>query len=144
MSLPAPDLQPEFYSDVPFKRSAAWFIDMIVTALLTVVGVVLTLFVSLFFLPILYSLVSVAYRWVMLARYGATLGMMVMALKWRHLNGRAPDAATALLYSVFHAGLWLFFPAQILSMGMILMTPYRQGLHDTVLGTTMLHNVAPE
>ena len=142
MALPAPDLQPEFYADVPLKRSVAWAVDMTATVVLTAAGVLATFFVSLFFLPILYSLVSVAYRTVMLARYGATLGMMLVALEWRHLDGRAPDAPTALVYSAFHAGLWLFFPAQILSMGLIMLTPQRQGLHDLVLGTTMLHRMA--
>ncbi len=144
MSLPDPELQPEFYTDVPFKRSAAWAIDLVITLVLTVIALVLTLFLSAFFLPVLFATVSIAYRTVMLSRYGATLGMMLMALKWRRLDGQAPDAVTAFYYSAFHAGLWAIFPAQIASMVMILVTPYRQGLHDTVLGTTMLHAVALE
>ncbi|MFN7003944.1 MAG: RDD family protein [Roseinatronobacter sp.] len=144
MTLPDPELQPEFYADVPFKRATAWAIDLVVTLALTVVALALTLFIGAFFLPLFFAAVSIGYRTVMLARYGATLGMMVMALKWRSLDGRAPDALTAFYYSAFHAGLWTVFPAQIASMVMILVTPYRQGLHDTVLGTTMLHRVAPD
>ena len=144
MSLPDPELQPEFYADVPFKRTAAWAVDLVVTLVLSVVALALTLFIAAFFLPILFATVSIAYRTVMLSRYGATLGMMLMALKWRRLDGRAPDALTAFYYSAFHAGLWTIFPAQIASIVMILVTPYRQGLHDTVLGTTMLHAIAPE
>lgn len=144
MSLPDPELQPEFYADVPFKRVAAWAIDLVVTLVLTLAAVALTLFIGAFFLPLLFAAVSIGYRTVMLSRYSATLGMMLMALKWRRLNGSAPDALTAFLYSCFHAGLWTVFPAQIASMVMIVVTPYRQGLHDTVLGTTMLHTIAPE
>ena len=144
MSLPDPELQPEFYADVPFKRTAAWAVDLVVTLVLSVVALALTLFIAAFFLPILFATVSIAYRTVMLSRYGATLGMMLMALKWRGLDGRVPDALTAFYYSAFHAGLWTIFPAQIASIVMILVTPYRQGLHDTVLGTTMLHAIAPE
>jgi uncharacterized RDD family membrane protein YckC len=144
MTLPDPNLQPEFYADVPFKRSGAWAIDLIVTLALTLVGLVLTLFISAFFLPLLFGAVSVAYRTVMLARYGATIGMMVMALKWRHLNGRTPDTATAFFYSASHAVMWTIFPLQIVSIALIFLSPYRQGLHDHLLSTTMLHKIAPE
>ncbi len=144
MTLPNPELQPEFYRDVPLKRVLAWGVDMIVTLALTLVGLVLTLFISAFFFPVLFATVSIGYRTVMLARYGATLGMMLTALKWRHVDGRAPDAMMALGYSAMHAGMWTVFPLQIASMVMILISPYRQGLHDFMLGTTMLHRVAPE
>lgn len=144
MSLPDPELQPEFYRDVPVKRAVAWIIDLVVTVALTLVGVVLTAFIGAFFLPVLFATASIAYRTVMLTRYGATFGMMVTTLKWRRLDGRAPDAMTALSYSAIHAGLWLVFPLQIASIAMILISPYRQGLHDHLLGTTMLHKAAPE
>ncbi|MDD7969690.1 RDD family protein [Roseinatronobacter alkalisoli] len=144
MTLPDPELQPEFYADVPLKRVGAWAIDLVVTALLTLIGLVMTLFISVFFLPVLFATASIAYRTVMLARYGATLGMMGTALKWRSLDGRNPDAMTAFWYSVMHAGMWTVFPLQAASMVMILLTPYRQGLHDFVLNTTMLHRIAPQ
>lgn len=144
MTLPDPELQPEFYSDVPIKRALAWAIDLVAVFALSLVGVIMTFFVSLLFLPVLFATVSIAYRTVMLARYGATLGMMVMALKWRQLDGRSPDTMTALGYSALHAALWTVFPLQIASMAMILLSPYRQGLHDFFLGTTMLHSFAPE
>ncbi len=144
MTLPDPEFQPEFYNDVPLKRALAWALDVVVTLVLTVVALVMTLFLGAFFLPVLFAMVSIAYRTVMLARYGATLGMMVTALKWRGLDGRAPDALTAFYYSTIHAGQWLVFPAQIASIVMILVTPYRQGLNDTLIGTTMLHRMAPD
>jgi len=144
MTLPDPALQPEFYNDVPFKRAGAWAIDLLVTMALTLVGLVVTLFISIFVLPLLFAVISVAYRTVMLSRYGATLGMMVMALKWRHLNGRTPDATTALIYSATHAVMWTIFPLQIVSVALILLSSYRQGLHDHMLSTTMLHRIAPE
>jgi uncharacterized RDD family membrane protein YckC len=126
------------------KRVFAWGIDVVVTLALTLVGLVLTLFLSMFLLPLLFAAISIGYRTVMLARFGATLGMMVTALKWRGLDGRDPDVMTAFIYSAMHAGLWAIFPLQIASMVMILLTPYRQGLHDMVLGTTMLHRIAPD
>lgn len=48
MTLPDPELQPEFYADVPLKRVGAWAIDLVVTLAITLVGLVMTLFVSIF------------------------------------------------------------------------------------------------
>ena len=143
MTLPDPALQPEFYSDVPFKRAGAWAIDLVVTLALTLGRAGADAVHQRLFPAASIRAVSVAYRTVMLARYGATLGMMVMALKWRHLNGRAPDATTALIYSSAHAVMWTLFPLQIVSIALILMSSYRQGLHDHLLSTTMLHKIAP-
>ncbi|MBR3371850.1 MAG: RDD family protein [Rhodobacteraceae bacterium] len=143
MTLPDPELQPEFYADVPLKRVGAWAIDLVVTLAITLVGLVMTLFVSIFFLPVLFATASIAYRTIMLARFGATLGMMATALKWRRLDGRTPDVMTAFWYSAMHAGMWTVLPLQAASMVMILLTPYRQGLHDFVLNTTMMHRIAP-
>ncbi len=142
MSLPDPELQPEFYKDVPVKRTLAWVVDLLVTLALTLVGVVATFFIGAFFLPVLFATITVAYRTVMLARYGATLGMMMTALSWRGLDGNLPDTATAFYYSVVNALQWVVIPLQIGSIAMILLTPYRQGLNDILFRTTMLHRVA--
>jgi uncharacterized RDD family membrane protein YckC len=142
MNLPDPAIQPEFYADIPWKRSAAWAIDLVITLGLTLLALVLTALLTIFILPLLYGAVSIAYRTIMLSRYGATLGMMVMAIKWRHLNGARPEVLTAFLYSVAHTAMWTVFPLQIASMVTILVTGHRQGLHDMVLGTTMLHKMA--
>lgn len=141
MTLPDPAHQPEFYADIPWQRSAAWLIDLVITLGLTLVALVATALLTIFILPLLYGAVSIAYRTVTLSRYGATFGMMVMAIKWRHLNGARPNAATALIYSVAHTAMWTMFPLQIASIVMIVLSPYRQGLHDQVLGTTMLHRM---
>lgn len=144
MSLPDPEVQPEFYHDVPLKRALAWLIDLLITLVLTILALPFTLFVAAFFLPLFYVMISIAYRTVMLSRYGATFGMMLTALKWRRLNGTAPDPLTAFYYSAIHAGQWAVIPVQIASVVMILVTPYRQGLNDQIMGTTMLHRFAPE
>lgn len=144
MTLPDPHLQPEFYGDIPVKRALAWAVDLVVTLLLTLLALVFTLFMGAFFFPLLFGAVSIAYRTVMLSRWSATLGMQLVALKWRHLDGRAPDPGTAFAYSALHALIMMFVIPQIASIAMILITPYRQGLHDLALGTTMLNRAAPD
>lgn len=144
MSLPDPQLYPEFYADVPLKRALAWLLDTVITLLLTLVAVVMTLFVGAFIFPVLFAAVSVAYRTVTLSRYGATLGMMVTGIRLRFLDGRSVDPATATLYSLLHAGIMFFVLTQIASIVTILVTPFRQGLHDLALGTTMLNRPAAD
>jgi uncharacterized RDD family membrane protein YckC len=143
MTLPDPAIQPEFYADIPWKRSMAWAVDVVVTLGLTLVALIATALLTAFVLPLLFAAVSIGYRTFMLSRYGATLGMMLMAIKWRSLSGARPDTMTALIYSAAHTGMWTIFPLQIASIVTILLSPYRQGLHDMVLGTTMLHKFAP-
>lgn len=143
MSLPDPLLQPEFYAFIPVKRSIAWVVDLVITLGLSLVGVVLTVFLGLFFFPVLFLAVSIAYRTVMLSRYEATLGMMLAAIRLRRLDGSRLDTGSALAYSVLHAGVMMFVLTQIASIVTILVTPYRQGLHDLVLRTTMLGIEAP-
>ncbi len=144
MSLPDPFLQREFYAYVPLKRAVAWGVDTVITLVLAVVALLFTLFVGALFFPVLFAAVSIAYRGVMLARYGATVGMMLSAIKLRHLDGRPVDQGTAFAYAGLHALIMTFILPQIASIAMILTTPYRQGLHDMLLGTTMLNAEAPE
>ncbi len=67
---PDPELQPEFYADVPAKRLVAWVVDTVLTVAATALIVLLTAFVGLFFLPLLYLSVAFAYRTVTIARKG--------------------------------------------------------------------------
>lgn len=154
MTLPDPELQPEFYEHVAPKRAVALVLDMIATAALALpliifIGAAVSLAFERFevggwFMILNYMAMSVAYRTVMLSRQGATFGMMVAVLKWRRMDGRPTDPMLALRYSLMHVVQWAILPLQIVSIVMILVTPYRQGLHDHLLGTTMLHRFAPE
>lgn len=144
MRLPDPAVAPEFYQTLPVKRLLAWCIDLAVTLLLVAVVVVMTAFLGLFILPLIWLAVSIAYRTVLLSRFGATLGMMLVAIRLRHLDGRAPEPMTCLA----HAALFSFFMASILgqiaSVAAILVTPYRQSLGDLMLGTTMINRFLDE
>ena len=48
------------------------------------------------------------------------------------------DAATALLHTAGYATCVALFPAQLVSVALMLVTPRRQGLVDLVLGTAAL------
>lgn len=140
--IPDPDTQPDFYADVPMKRAMAWVIDTVLVILLCVLAVVLTAFTGLFFLPLLFLTVNFVYRAVTLARGSATLGMRVMAIEFRKLSGERMDGITAAMHSAGFTVSWMFFPAQLVSM-MLMMTSARgQGLSDFWLGTVALNRAA--
>lgn len=139
MKLPDPAYDAEFYRDLILKRFVAWVVDLLITLALVAVVVVLTAFIGLFFLPVLWIAVSITYRTVMLSNYGATAGMMLAAIKLRHLDGRRAEPMTCLWHSVIFSASMATVLGQIASVGLMLTTPYRQGLNDVILGTTLIN-----
>ncbi|WP_370242326.1 RDD family protein [Pararhodobacter marinus] len=139
MSLPHPLDEPEFYDHLMIKRFMAWVIDLVITLVMVLVALVLTGFLAIFILPFVWAAIAIAYRTVMLTRYGATLGMMVASVRWVRLDATRPDQTLALWHSVIYAGSMSFVIPQIASVAMMMITPYRQGLNDWILGTTIVN-----
>lgn len=138
MSLPDPDLHPECYEHVIARRFGAWVVDLAVTLVLMVLATVATGFVALFIFPVAWFAIAVAYRTLSLQRWGATPGMMLMALEWRRLDGSAPAGDLALPYAVLYALSMTFVVGQVISVVLMFNTPYRQGLNDWLMGTTII------
>ncbi|MFN7269062.1 MAG: RDD family protein [Cereibacter sp.] len=141
-TLPDPDHQAEFYADVPIKRALAWVVDAIVIAIITMIVVPFTLFLSLFFLPALYLTISFLYRTISLARHSATPGMRLMAIEFRDRTGAKFDLGTAFLHTLGYTLTISTLLPQLLSMGLMLTTARGQGLSDLVLGTVAINKPA--
>lgn len=141
-TLPDPDRQAEFYADVPIKRALAWVVDAIVIAIITMIVVPFTLFLSLFFLPALYLTISFLYRTISLARHSATPGMRLMAIEFRDRTGAKFDLGTAFLHTLGYTLTISTLLPQLLSMGLMLTTARGQGLTDLVLGTVAINKPA--
>lgn len=141
-TLPDPDHQAGFYADVPIKRALAWVVDAILIAIMTMVVVPFTLFLSLFFLPLLYLTISVLYRTISLARHSATPGMRLMAIEFRDRTGAKFDPGTAFLHTLGYTLTISTLLPQLLSMGLMLTTARGQGLTDLVLGTVAINKPA--
>lgn len=140
--LPDPQTEAEFYEGVPAKRLFAWFVDVILIALLTAVAVPFTAFTALFYLPFLYFLIGFLYRWVSLSRGSATPGMRFAAIELRADDGGPFDTGTAFLHTAGYTASVAVFPAQLVSIALMLLTPRRQGLTDLVLGTAAVRRAA--
>ena len=139
MPLPTPTAQPEFYEDVVSKRFMAWIVDVILSSIVTAILTVFSLFTALFFLPFLYASIGFIYRWVGLSRHSATIGMRLMAVEFRKSDGEDFDGATAFLHTAGYYASVAIFPAQLVSIAMMLLSERRQGLTDMVLGTALLN-----
>jgi len=139
MPLPHPETQPEFYEDVTTKRLMAWVVDIVLISAMTAILTVFSLFTALFILPLLYAAVGFLYRWVGLSRHSATIGMRVMSVEFRKADGEDFDGGTAFLHTAGYYASVAIFPAQLVSIAMMLMSERRQGLTDMVLGTALLN-----
>ena len=140
--LPDPDSQPEFYQSVATKRFVAWLFDIALISLLCIVPIFLTFGAGLFFLPLIYGVVSFVYRVVTIANGSATLGMRFMGIELRDAFGSRLDMGKAVAHTAGYFISMTIFVVQIISVIMMLTSSRCQGLTDSFLGTVMLNQRA--
>jgi uncharacterized RDD family membrane protein YckC len=139
---PDPDMQPQFYDAIPTKRLLAWLVDTVIIAVLTLVAIPFTAFIGLFFLPFLFLILGFAYRVVTLSRSSATWGMQLMAIELRTSDDARFDPSIAFMHTLGYTISIAMFPAQLVSIILMLSTERRQGLSDLILGTVALNRRA--
>ncbi|MEO1306541.1 MAG: RDD family protein [Pseudomonadota bacterium] len=140
--LPDPQLQAEFYADVPAKRAFAWIVDAILIALLTLAVLPFTAFLALFFLPALWLILGFLYRWITLSQRSATWGMRVMAISFRGHSGRPLTSGEAFMHTLIYSFSMSLVVPQIISIFTMLLTERGQSLGDLMLGTVAINNSA--
>ena len=140
--LPDPDTQPQFYDGVAIKRLLAWVVDTVLIALVAVAILPFTAFTGLFFFPLLILAVGFVYRTLTLAGGSATWGMRLFAIEFRTMHGERFDLGTAFAHTLGYSISLTVFPAQAVSMILMLTTPRGQGLTDHVLGTVAMNRRA--
>lgn len=140
--LPDPEMQSEFYADVPVKRLVAWLADTVLIVLISLLIVPFTAFTGLFFFPLLMLMVGFVYRVITITNRSATWGMRLMAIEFRASNGERFGMGLALMHTL---GLSVSFAMpllQLISIVLMLTTARKQGLTDHVLGTVALNRAA--
>lgn len=138
-ALPDPDLQPEFYAGILSKRLVAWLVDLVCIGALTALAVLLTAFIGLFFLPLIWLVMDFAYRTVTLTNRSATLGMRLMGVEFRDREGRRFDLAHAGLHTLGYMLSMSFVLPQIVSVVLMLTGARRQSLSDIVIGSALIN-----
>lgn len=140
--IPDPQMQPDFYADVPTKRLIAWVADTVVVLIFCLLILPFTAFTGIFFFPLLFLTVSFVYRVVTIARGSATWGMRLTAIEFRTQQGDRFDLSTAFLHTLGYSVSWAFFLLQIASIVLMLTTLRGQGLSDHLLGTVAINRRA--
>ncbi|MEP2027831.1 MAG: RDD family protein [Paracoccaceae bacterium] len=137
--LPDPHTQPQFYESVPTKRLIAWVIDVFIVFAFCLVLGLLTVTVAFWIFPLVFVLVSFAYRVITITNRSATWGMRLMNIELRRGDGTRFDFSTAVLHTLGFAVSFSIFLLQIISMVFMVASERGQGLSDMVLGTTAIN-----
>jgi len=140
--LPDPETQSQFYDGVAVKRLMAWIVDTVLTVLVAIAVLPFTAFTGIFFFPFLILVVGFAYRTLTLAGGSSTWGMRLFAIEFRTMHGERFDIGTAFAHTLGYSISLAVFPAQIVSIILMLTTPRGQGLTDHVLGTVAMNRRA--
>lgn len=141
-ALPDPAIRPEFYEGVAIKRFFAWLIDLLIVGVMTGLVVLMTLFLGLFILPVIWLVLDAVYRTVTLARGSATWGHRMMGLQYRDALGHRLGFGKAVLVTAGYLLSTAFIIPQILSVLAVMVTDKGQNLTDLLLGTTALNRPA--
>ncbi len=141
--LPDPDRDPQFYAGVPMRRFAAWVIDLIIVAAISVIAIpvfgIVTLGLGFFAAPAIYAVLSFIYRVATLTSRSATWGMRIMGIELRRGDGQRFDFGLSLAHVGFYTlSVFLTVPL-VVTVITVLSTRYRQTLHDILLRTTAIN-----
>ena len=140
--LPDPQIQPEFYADVPTKRLIAWFIDFALIAVICVLILPFTAFTGILFFPFLMLVIGFAYRVVTLTTKSATWGMRLMSIEFRSQHGDRFDLGAAFLHTLGYSISVAFPILQVISIVLMLTSSRGQGLTDHVMGSVAINRSA--
>ena len=137
--LPDPEMDSQFYENVPSRRLVAWVFDGVITFGITLLLAVLTVGLGFFIFPFLWLIVGLLYRIVTIASKSSTWGMRMVGIEFRDKNGQKFNTSLALAHTLIFTIATGFFLVQIVSIVLILNSRYGQSVQDMVLGTTAIN-----
>ena len=138
--LPNPETDPQFYDGVPARRLFAWAIDFTLAWLATIVFVILTFGLGLFFLGFAFILIDLTHRIMFISSRSATIGMGLMGIELRDGDGRRFDMPKAIGHTALYYVASMSVLAQIVSVIMMGGSSLGRGLHDLIFGSTMINS----
>jgi len=139
VGLPDPELDSQFYENVPTRRLVAWVFDSIITFALTMLASIFTLGLGFFIFGLVWLVVGFIYRTVTIGSSSATWGMNMMGIEFRDRQGQKFSSGLSLIHTAIFTAASGTFIVQIISAGLILMTRYGQSLPDMILGSTAIN-----
>lgn len=140
--LPDPELRPEFYEGLAFKRFMAWLVDLLLVGILVALVVLFTIGIGLFFLPVIWAVIDFCYRVIALSGKGATPGHRLMGIEFRDRLGHRVNFGASVLLTLGYLVSTGFIIPQLISAVMVMVSPRAQSLTDVVLGTAAINRPA--
>lgn len=142
-ALPHPTLDAQFYQGVPGRRLAAFAIDAVASLVLGMAAAaafgVVTLGIGfLAFVPAV-GLAGFLYRWLSIAQWSATPGMLAAGIELRRCDGARFTSMDALIHTALFTATTLFVLPQMASVAAMATSPIGRGLHDMALGSTAIN-----
>ena len=143
MQIPDPLRDPQFYTGVPLRRFAAFIIDFIVIMVLTVVAMFIlalgTLGLAIPLTMVVITFTGFIYRWIMLAKRSATIGMILTGIEIRSATGDKMDNGTAFLHTAAFLVTFFFAPLMLIGWFLMLSDPFHRTMHDLFLGSVAIN-----
>ncbi|MEM7267988.1 MAG: RDD family protein [Pseudomonadota bacterium] len=140
--LPDPDGDPQFYRGVAVKRLFAFLIDVIIVWGAALIIGFLTLGVAFLIIGFVVFVIDLMYRAISLSNSSATLGMAMVGIELRTYTGERFNMGMALSHTILFYGMLMFIVVQLISVIMMGGGRYGRGLHDLILGSTMINRPA--
>lgn len=145
-ALPHPTLDPQFYRGVPARRLFAFAVDMAASLALGVAAAavfgIATLGIGFLAFAPAIAFAAFLYRWLSIARWSATPGMLAAGIELRRYDGARFTSADALLHTGLFSVMTLAVLPQMASVAVMATSPIGRGLHDMVLGSTAINRPA--
>lgn len=143
MAIPDPVRDSQFYQGVTLRRFTAFVIDAVLIAALSLVAVVvfgiatLGIGFALSFLVIFAT--GFFYRFALLARRSATIGMLLTGIEIRTATGAQLDRAHAFVHTAGYTVTLFFAPLMLIGWFLCLSDPHRRLMHDLPFGTVAIN-----
>lgn len=137
--LPDPDNDAQFYAGVPAKRLVAFIIDVVLVWGIAILVSLLTLGVGFLILGFLIAVIDLIYRTMTMGSQSATLGMRLMGIELRTFNGDRFNTGHAFIHTLLFYAMLAFVVVQLVSVIMMGGSRYGRGLHDFIVGSTMIN-----
>lgn len=138
-ALPGPEAAPGLYDGVALRRLFAWIIDVLaVWGLAFLVSILMLGLGFLFFAP-LAALIDFFYRVLSISGGSATFGMRMTGIELRDSGGRRLNFGTALIHTLLFYVMFIFGLLQLISVVLMAASRPGRGLHDMLLGVTMIN-----
>ena len=146
MGVPNPETDPQFYTGVPMRRFVAFIIDFAVICVLSFIVLVMAAVIVAMTAGVTGPLMFIAftgcgffYRWILLVKRSATLGMILTGIEVRDYLGSPMRPGPAFVHTAGFYVTFFFPPLLIIGWFLMATSPYRRTMHDIVMNAVVIN-----